>query len=250
MYLTEFIFLQNKHYFYQIKKYINYNIFNNIFNKFNDTSNYNIIDSLIIIFLIDLLLINIFNKKARYYQLHCCINLIISYRIYPDIKNFIYDPLNSYKIINNNLDSYLIISLHFYHLLITKKLSFIEKIHHLLFVVFGVLPAIFFINTNQIYLGYIVCSGIPGIFEYGLLSLYKNNIISQKLQKCYTSYLYNYFRYPLGLYSCFLNLIMWNYNKILNNENIYFTIYINLLLFLNVSVFNHLTIKSYYIKKI
>ena len=82
-------------------------------------------------------------------------------------------------------------------------------------------PVIFYINSNQIYLGYIACAGLPGVFEYGLLSLLKNNKISLFTQKYYTAYLYNYFRYPLALYGCYLNLTLWKYNNILKNDRLY-----------------------------
>ena len=248
--------LQNKNilHFFSFKN-INNNVKNILPKKYlifgyNINFLYSLFSSYIVILLCDKILIKFFSRKARYFQLHSCINLIITYRIAPDIINFLVDPLKSYKLLDNSFDSYLILVLHFYHILITKKLAYVETVHHILFVLFGVLPTICFIKTNQIYLGYIACSGIPGIFEYGLLSLLKNNIITIQKQKIYTAYLYNYFRYPLALYGCYLNFIAWKYNKILNNDNYYLSIYINILLFLNGSVFNHLTIKSYYLKKI
>lgn len=252
MFLTEKSFVNNKYFFLKINN--NNNINNNFFYKDYIFMGYNfnflnyLFLSYIIILLCDRILIILFSKKARYYQLHSCINFIITCRIAPDIKNFIIDPLKSYKLLNNSLDSYLILVLHFYHLLITNKLGNVEIFHHVLFVLFGVLPTICFIKTNQIYLGYIACSGIPGIFEYGFLTLLKNNKITIEKQKFYTAYLYNYFRYPLALYGCYLNFIAWKYNKVLNNDNYYLSIYINVLLFLNGSIFNHLTIKSYYYK--
>ena len=110
---------------------------------------------------------------------------------------FFIDPINSYKLLTNNNNSYLILSLHIYHLFINNNLTIIEYIHHILFVGLGVLPCIFYIKTNQIYLGYIRCSGISGVFEYGLLALYKKNKLSLNSQKYIICYLYNYFRYPL-----------------------------------------------------
>lgn len=247
MYLTERIFFENKNLVTLInnnKKKNNYNYLDCLFFYTNNE----ILLSFMIIFLSDKILCKFFGKKGQYYQLHSFINLLITYRIFPDIKKFFITPINAYRLIDNNLDSYLIISLHFYHILIAKSLNFIEIIHHLLFVAFGVIPVIFYINSNQIYLGYIACAGLPGVFEYGLLTLFKNNKISLYSQKYYTAYLYNYFRYPLALYGCYLNLTLWKYNNILNNDNLFMSIYINVLLFINGSVFNQLTLKSYYNK--
>lgn len=204
--------------------------------------------SFIVVLLSDNLLCKLFNNKGRYFQLHSIINLYITIRISYDILDFFLDPINSHKLINDNINSYLIVSLHIYHIFISKNLTIIEYIHHILFVGLGVLPTIFYIKTNQIYLGYITCAGIPGVFEYGLLALYKKNKININTQKIIICYLYNYFRYPLAIYGCCVNYISWKYNYILNSENLYFSIYINILLFLNGSVFNHLSLKSYYLK--
>ena len=198
--------------------------------------------------IIDKILCKLFNNNGRYFQLHSIINLYITIRISYDIFDFFIDPINSYKLLNNNNNSYLILSLHIYHLFISNKLTIIEYIHHILFVGLGVLPTIFYIKTNQIYLGYIACCGIPGVIEYGTLALYKKNKLSLNTQKHIICYLYNYLRYPLALYGCFLNYISWKYNNVLNSENLYFSIYINILLFLNGSVFNQLYLKSYYLR--
>ena len=249
MYLTERFFVENKNFFSLIiknnnKKPTSYKYFNKSFFIFDNE----ILLSFLIIFLSDKILCKFIGKKARYYQLHTFINLLITFRIFTDIKNFFIDPINAYRLIDNNLDSYLIISLHFYHILIANSLNFIEIIHHLIFVAFGVVPVIFYINSNQIYLGYIACAGLPGVIEYSLLTLLKNNKISLYTQKYCTAYLYNYFRYPLALYGCYLNLTLWRFNNILKNDNLYISIYINILLFINGSVFNQLTLKSYYNK--
>ena len=248
MYLTERFFFENKNFFSLIiknyNKNDNYRYFNNLFFMFDNE----FLLSFLIVILSDKILCKIFCEKACYYQLHSFINLLITYRIYPDIKNFFMNPINAYRLLDNNLDSYLIISLHFYHILIAKSLNYIEIIHHLIFVLFGVVPAILYINSNQIYLGYISCAGLPGVFEYLLLTLLKNNKISLYSQKYYTAYLYNYFRYPIALYGCYLNLILYRYNNILKNDSLLMSIYINILLFINGSVFNQLTLKSYYNK--
>ena len=198
------------------------------------------------IILSDYILCFLFNKKGRYFQLHCFINFLISYRIFNDVINIIINPICNYKLLYNNNESYLILILHIYHLYINNKLNIIEKMHHIIFVGFGIIPTILFINTNQIYLGYISCCGIPGIFEYGLLTLQNKYLINKLNQKYYTIILYNYFRYPLAIYGCIINLTFYKYSKILQNDNIYLTIYINILLYLNGCVFNHLTLKSYY----
>ena len=121
-----------------------------------------------------------------------------------------------------------------------------DYFHHIIFVLFGILPTILWVKTNQIYYGYIACSGIPGIIEYGILTLTKNGKISQYKQKLINAFIYNYIRCPMCIYGACTNITMLKYNKILRVDNIYLTIYINFLLFLNGTIFNQLTLSSYY----
>lgn len=84
--------------------------------------------------------------------------------------------------------------------------------------------------------------GIPGAIEYSLLTLYKNDYITKLTQKKLNSYLYNYIRYPMCIYASFSNIINRQYNDIIIQDNIYISIYLNFLLFLNGAIFNYLTI--------
>tara|TARA_B100000963_G_C22204711_1_gene484719 strand:+ start:98 stop:496 length:399 start_codon:yes stop_codon:yes gene_type:complete len=120
-----------------------------------------------------------------------------------------------------------------------------DYFHHIIFVLFGVVPTILLVNTNQIYLGYIACSGIPGAIEYTVLSLYKNNKITLYNQKKINAFVYNFLRYPMCIYGATINLLAYKYNNIINNDNFYVTLYINFLLYMNGCLFNYLTIKSY-----
>jgi hypothetical protein len=92
-------------------------------------------------------------------------------------------------------------------------------------------------------MAYIACAGIPGIFEYGTLSLYKNDKISLLTQKRINSYLYIFFRYPLCVFGVTINYI--NYNSKILKDNIFITLYLNFLLYLNGSLFTFLTLDSY-----
>ena len=231
-------------------------IYSKIIKKVNTNNNYfldsyynDYINTFFTVVFLDCILCIFIGFKARYFQLHTVINLIITVRILPDVINLISNPVSNYKLLENHYESNLILSLHLYHVLISKNLNMIELFHHILFVGFGIIPTIMYIKTNQIYLGYIACSGIPGIFEYGLLTLLKNNIITSNVQKKLTAYLYNYIRCPLALFGCYINYFSWKYNKIIKKEIFGMTLYINILLFLNGTVFNQLTLKSYYIKK-
>ena len=216
-------------FFYELKD--NYNLFCEI----------NVIVFNLVFF--DFILIKLFSDKARWFQLHAVVNLYISYEILPEVINIIKDPITGYQICGTNRICLLIICLHVYHVLTFKKLNRVDYFHHVVFVGLGVLPDMFFIKYNQKYLAYIVASGIPGFFEYSTLTLYKNNLLTLKQQKHFNSILYNFVRLP---FCCFA--IAMNYNAYLNNyvkDDLLITLYVNILLYLNGTIFNFLTIISY-----
>ena len=195
------------------------------------------------LFSLDFMLIFLFGKKARWFQLHAMVNLYITYEILPTVVNIMKDPSQGYKICDNDFITLLIISLHIYHVISFRNLKPIDYFHHILFVGLGVLPDLFFIKYNQKYLAYIVASGIPGFFEYTILTLCKNNLISINRQKQVNAFLYNFIRMPF----CCVAITM-NYNAYLNDylkDNFFITLYVNTLLYLNGTIFNYLTIVSY-----
>ena len=194
----------------------------------------------------DKLLINLFGNKARWYQLHVVCNLVVTSIIIEDTIKLYRDPFNNYRILDNHITSYIILCTHLYHILAFNNLNKMDYFHHILFVIFGVIPTIFYIKSDQIYFGYIACSGLPGVVEYFLLSLYKNNLITKEKQKKITAGLYNYIRCPMCIYGATINILALNYNDIMKSENVFFTYYINILLYMNGVLFNQLTLKSYH----
>lgn len=214
-------------------------------NSYNNENTYFLIN-LPIIFIFDKILISFFGKKARWFQLHVVCNLWVTYEIYDDVILIYKNPVIGYKYLLDNKISYIILWLHIYHFLLFNNLKKIDYFHHILFVIFGIIPTIRFVNTNQIFLGYIACSGIPGAFEYFLLSLFKHNKITLYSLKEYIYYLYLFFRLPLCLIGCGYNISSLHSNIV--KDNIYITYYINTLLFLNGTIFTHLVSKAYYEK--
>ena len=195
------------------------------------------------LFFLDLLLCNLIGRKARWYQLHCITNLIISIDILPSCINIIINPKEGYIVDVYDYNNNLVIVMHLYHILI-NKLNNVDKFHHILFVLLGVLPGDLLISSNQLYLHKIVCSGIPGVIKYGLLTLYKNDKISKINQKYLNTLLYVFFRMPLCL--AFSTMNYYAYINGLINDNLLITIYVNFLLYLNGTVFTYLTMDSYF----
>ena len=196
----------------------------------------------------DTILCIFFGFKARWYQLHVLGNTIVILNIINGTYNLYTDPYNNYRLLGDHSPSNLILAMHIHHVLFFK-LNFMDYFHHILFVLLGIIPTILWVKTNQIYYGYIACSGIPGVIEYTLLALMKNGKISQYKQKQINAFIYNYIRSPMCIYGACTNLTMLRYNNILKIDNFYLTIYINLLLFLNGTIFNQLTLASYYKNK-
>lgn len=199
---------------------------------------------LINIFIYDKVLCLCLGKEGRWYQLHCLINFLITINILPSIIEIITDPINGYKLIENNNHNNMVISLHIYHVLRFKNLNYVDYLHHLIFVGLGVIPGMLYINSNQLYLHKIACSGIPGIIEYGTLTLYKNNRLSKRNQKYINTLLYVFIRLPMCIFGTTINFFA--YREGLIKDPLWITIYVNLLLYLNGSVFTFLTADSYF----
>lgn len=219
---------------------------NLIYNNYYEL--YTSVQIFLLISFCDILLQYFFGKKARWFQLHVVGNMIVMIDIFPDIIEFFSNPLIAYKPLKNHFSSYVIMIMHLYHLLTFRNLSKYDYIHHLVFVLLGVGPTIRYIKTNQIYLGYLACNGIPGIIEYGSLALYKNNKINLISQKFVSSILYIYLRLPLCIYGASLNYIAYTNGYI--NEGPLISLYLNFLLFLNGTAFTYLTLESYFKHKL
>jgi hypothetical protein len=79
--------------------------------------NYNLIKPVIYIPLIDVILCNLFTKKARWFQLHSYVNLLIVNIIKDDVYILITNPVDNIKILEDCEELYYIILLHLYHIL-------------------------------------------------------------------------------------------------------------------------------------
>jgi hypothetical protein len=204
---------------------------------------FDIMAPLIIIPSTDFILCKLFGTRSRWFQLHSIINLVIVYITYNDVFNLFINPLNSIKIVDSKIDYYFILWLHIYHIFI-GKLSFMDICHHLLFVGTGIIPCILCHSSNLIRIGSFTLCGLPGAIEYGTLSLVKHNKIKSITQKRIVSYIYNYFRYPITIYSSTLTYIAY-IQGFKTNTDPRLILYVNLLLIINGSFYNKLTIENY-----
>ena len=190
--------------------------------------------------LLDLGLCLVYNKKARWFQLHAAVNFVILTIIYKDVISLIANPLNI-RYIDNPVEIYYIVYLHIYHMMMFKN-TMMDYFHHVVFVLFGALPVYYFYNFNIIRLSTFVGCGLPGLIEYTTLSLVKNEKMSSINQKILISNIYNYFRYPFTIFSASAIYIA-NQNQYTDipTKSILFVIS---MIFLNGSYFNKLTIEN------
>ena len=196
---------------------------------------------IIVIPTLDKILCKIFTDKARWFQLHSVVNMIIVGYIKDDVYRLLVSPLDI-KRIDECEELYYILYLHLYHSLFFKN-SMMDYFHHIVFVLFGTLPVYYYYNVNIIRLATFVGCGLPGAIEYCTLSLVKNNKITSLTQKTIMSNIYNYFRYPFGVYVCsYIYLVhIIGFTSWLNDFTVYYTIF---MIFFNGSYFNKLTIEN------
>ena len=198
---------------------------------------------------IDLLLCLLMGPRTRWFQLHAVINAVIVCIIYEDVIKLYINPIANHKIVTSQIDCYFIIFLHIYHLFISKNITFMDYFHHGLFIGAGFIPALLFYRSNLIRLASFAGCGLPGCIEYTSLVLVKHNKIKSLTQKKYCSYLYNYLRYPLSLYSMITIHIVHSYDKT-SDINPLLLLYVNFIIFLNGAFYNKLAIENYITHKI
>ena len=191
----------------------------------------------------DLLLCMLIGTKTRWFQLHAAVNAIIVSIIYEDVIKLYIDPIENNGELSSQMEGYFIIFLHIYHLFISKNLSFMDYFHHILFVGLGFVPAFLVYTNNLIRLASFAGCGITGFLEYSSLVLVKHNLIDSLKQKKFNSYLYNYVRYPLSLYSIVAMYLAYRKNNLTINPLM--LTYISIIIFFNGAFYNKLTVENY-----
>ncbi len=204
--------------------------------------NYNLIKPVIYIPLIDVILCNLFTKKARWVQLHSYVNLLIVNIIKDDVYILITNPVDNIKILEDCEELYYIIVLHLYHILFFEN-SLMDYFHHIVFVLFGIVPIYYYYNVNLIRLATFVGCGLPGGIEYFTLSLVKHNKITSLNQKILMSNIYNYFRYPFGIYTSSI-ILLYHQLGFIRNISKFTLFYTIFMIFFNGAYFNKLTIEN------
>ena len=203
--------------------------------------NYNLISPIIEIPLYDLCLCILFTRKARWFQLHSFINMMIVKEIYKDVYNLLLNPTDI-LILEYPKELYYILYLHLYHMLFFKN-TLMDYFHHIVFVLFGTFPIYYYYNLNILRLATLSGCGLPGAIEYFTLSLVKHEKIKSLTQKTIMVYVYNYVRYPISIFSA--SLIYYNHMiRLRNNITNICVFYTIFMIIFNSGYFNKLTIEN------
>ncbi len=201
--------------------------------------------SILFIYTSDKFLCYIFNDKAKWFQLHFLINMLISYYTINDTISIIIDPDNVQYPITNYEGGALSLSLHVYHALFFK-LTTIDIYHHVGSVLFAIpINIIYNKRTNSMF--YFFLTGIPGGLDYLCLTLVKHNKMNYITQKSFSSKQNTFIRMPGGIICCYLIFYSMRY---LHTYGEYISAFLLLIIvFLNVTIFGQMAIENYAVRK-
>lgn len=127
-----------------------------------------------------------FNFNGVYYILHVLHNMAV-------ICDVLHEPYKS--IPRHSID--LVIGFHIYHILLYfNKMRFIDWIHHILMC--GILVTIYYEDVGGVPIRYSLffTTGLPGMCDYTLLALERNDIISNNLYRIGSKYINVWIRGP------------------------------------------------------
>lgn len=188
--------------------------------------------------LIDFFLTKTLGKTSRWFQLHAVVNIMIMFLVIPDTLEILIRPSLPLPPQSPTVDMALTLvgGCHMYHFAI-ETLTPLEIWHHVLFVAMGI-PALYYFQSQIIALILFTGCGFPGALEYTMLSLVKHNRIRSITQKRVNSWINNYIRGPIGIYSATIA-----YVDIPSSPLVYyicFLIYLNATFFSKMAVENHM----------
>jgi hypothetical protein len=182
-----------------------------------------------------------FNIEGRYYANHATANAVVVYNIFTHM-------LYSYNITYPLIDitslytaKYVVYGLHLYHMIVYfNKLRKDDWLHHILMIGIA-LPLTEFIPQSNI-IGHCLffTTGLPGMIDYFLLFLVRNNIINKQTEKKINSNLNLWVRCPgcimnvtLSISSMLLYYNMMSINQLVFGNIILSTVYWNGIYFMN-----------------
>ena len=193
------------------------------------------------IYILDTLVCKYYGDKARWFQLHFLINMLVCYFCIPDIVSIVYDLNEASSQLTNHVGGVLAFQVHLYHT-INFELTTMDIYHHVSSVFLCFPPSIIF-NRKILSLFYFIGTGLPGGIDYLLLTLVKNGQLHYLKEKKYNSYINAYIRMPGGAICSFLT-----FNTALNSEVLSQQIcgyFLSMIVFTNTAYYGKLAIENY-----
>ena len=160
----------------------------------------------------DLSLQRTLGNKARWFQLHTVINLVITLLSLPDTILAFKDPVAAMTQYCDRRASILVFSLHVYHLMMFKKITKMDYIHHGVSAFIGQAPAILFYHNKLLNACNFFICGLPGLIDYACLTAVKHKKMNRLTEKRISAFLNIYLRQPGALYALCMNYISYRYN--------------------------------------
>ena len=148
--------------------------------------------------------------KGTYYLIHSLCNAGIIYCVYDDLINVYKDPYSALAY-SPSVDyaSYLTYGLHFYHIIsYYEKLRFDDWLHHGLMIFVALPMGNYFGPTRLLGHSLFYTTGLPGMIDYALLFLVRNNVLARIKEKEINRYLNTYIRNPGCTIHAFITLLL------------------------------------------
>lgn len=169
---------------------------------------------------VDMFLSKFINKP--YYLLHSLANWGIVYYTYPTVRDTYLNLTKSSMLITNPISYQICAALHIYHIL-RYKMNREDIKHHIPTLTVLSIP-LFNVSQSPLvaHIAFYLC-GLPGIIDYILLFLSRNNIIYNMTEKKWNLYLNLYLRCPGAiLNSALAFLLIQQQPKILECYNLFY----------------------------
>lgn len=153
--------------------------------------------------------------KGKYYLSHSIINSFVAYLSFKDVISTYSNLEANINKPSNYIPTMLVYGLHFYHIIsYFYKLRFDDWLHHILMIVVA-LPLAGVINGGTLlnHSLFFLC-GLPGLLDYILLFLVRNNYIDRMVEKKYNKYINLWLRAPGCIAHAVLTIVGFlNYRK-------------------------------------
>lgn len=148
------------------------------------------------------------NFNGVYYLTHSFCNLLIVLLTYSDVLTIYSNPNTILEMSNSDIAACLTYGLHFYHLIwYFKKLRFDDWLHHILMIFIALPIASYFGPTRILGHSLFYTTGLPGMIDYLLLFLVRNNYINRLIEKSINRYLNIWIRCPGCIIHGFLTIM-------------------------------------------